>query len=215
MSETNFLWFLGAGIVTAIVHALLPNHWLPFLASARFHKWTSSQLFRFTLLVAVAHAAMTILLGVLVSLLGEGVNHFFHEHAAKIAGLVLLALGLIFLLSPKIYGHKHIHHHECEHCQNSSQVVTLAGLFMALALSPCEGLLPIFFASAVKFGWHSALTIAFVSSLLTVILLVAIVMMAHTGLNRLLLKIQEKHERFLASGLMLILGTLMLLGFGH
>lgn len=215
MSETNFLWFLGAGIVTAVAHAMLPNHWLPFVAAARFHHWSSSQVFYFTLMVALAHAMVTIGLGIVVGLLGEGVAHFFHDYATKIAGIVLLTLGAIFLFAPRLYGHRHIHHPECEHCRDGGQVVTLTGLFVVLALSPCEGLLPVFFAGAVKFGWINALIIALASSSLTVVLLVTIVLLAHKGWNRLLPQLQEKHERLLASGLMLFLGALMLFGFGH
>ncbi|MFN3422081.1 MAG: hypothetical protein ACK40X_10205 [Armatimonadota bacterium] len=215
MNESGFLWFLGAGIGTAVVHALLPNHWLPFVAAARFHRWSSSQVLYFTLLVALAHAIVTIGLGVVVGLLGEGVAHFFHDYSAKIAGIVLLTLGAIFLSAPRLYGHRHIHHPECEHCQGSGQVVTLTGLFVALALSPCEGLLPVFFAGAVKFGWTKALIIALASSSLTVVLLVTIVLLAHKGWNFFLPQLQEKHERLLASGLMLFLGALMLFGFGH
>lgn len=215
MSEANFLWFLGAGMVTAVLHALLPNHWLPIVAAARFHRWSSSQLFRFTLLIALAHALVTIGLGVIVGFLGEGVAHFFHEHATKITGIVLLALAATFLFAPRLYGHKHIHHPECEHCRNNSQVVTLTGLFVALTLSPCEGLLPIFFAAAVKFGWLQALTVAFASSLLTVVLLTLVVMVTHKGWSHLLPQLQEKHERLLASTLMMVLGILMLSGLGH
>jgi len=215
MSEANFLWFLGAGIATSVAHALLPNHWLPFVAAARFHKWSTLQLLRFTLLVAIAHAATTLGLGVIMGLLGEGVAHFFHEHATKIAGTILLALAAVFLFAPQIYGHRHIHHPECEHCRDGSQAVTLAGLFAALALSPCEGLLPVFFAAAVKFGWLNALTIALVSSSLTVVLMVTVVLLAHRGWSKLLPQLQERHERFIASGLMAALGTFMLLRLWH
>ncbi len=215
MKEANFLWFLSVGITTATVHALLPNHWLPFIAAARFHRWSSSQLFRFTLLVTLAHAVITVSLAVVIGLVGEGVSYFFHDHSVKIAGIALLILAATFLFAPQIYGHKHIHHHECEHCKDSSQVVTLAGLFVALALSPCEGLLPVFFATAVKFSWLNALIIAIVSSSLTVALILTIVLLANKGWSSLLPQLQEKHERFLAIGLMTVLGILMLLGMGH
>ncbi|MCX7643541.1 MAG: hypothetical protein N2116_07025 [Armatimonadetes bacterium] len=215
MNETNFLWFLGAGIATAVIHASLPNHWFPIVAAARLHRWSTSQLLRFTFLVAFAHAAVTIGLGVIVSLLGEGVAHFFRESAAKIASVVLLVLAATFLFAPQLYGHRHIHHPECEHSRDSSQIVTLAGLFAALTLSPCEGLLPVFFAAAVKFGWFKALTVILVSGSFTVILLVSVVMMVHKGWSRLVPQLQEKHERFVASILTAVLGILMLSGFGH
>jgi len=215
MTEANFLWFLSAGIVTAVLHASLPNHWFPFVAAARYHKWTTTQLFRFTLMVALAHAATTVGLSVLVGLLGEGVAHFLHENSVKVAGTALLVLALVFLFSPRLYGHRHIHHPECEHCQSGSQVVTLAGLFVALAFSPCEGLLPIFFAAAVKFGWLNALVIAVISSLLTVALIVTVVLLATRGWEKFLPKLGEQHERFFASALTAVLGILLLLGLWH
>jgi hypothetical protein len=215
MTEPNFLWFLSAGIVTAVLHASLPNHWLPFVAAARYHKWTNFQLFRFTLIVALAHAATTIGLSILVGLLGEGVAHFLHENSVKVAGVALLVLAAVFLLSPQLYGHKHIHHPECEHCRDGGQVVTLAGLFAALALSPCEGLLPIFFAAAIKFGWLNALVIATVSSLLTVASIVTVVMLANKGWEKFLPQLSERHERLLAAALMAILGISLLSGLWH
>lgn len=212
MNETNFWGFLLAGVVTATLHALLPNHWLPFLAAARFYRWTKGQLFRFALLVAFAHASVTVGLGVLMALLGKGIVHTFHEHATKIAGVTLLGLAAIFLFAPHLYGHRHIHYPECEHCRNAGQTVTVAGLFVALTLSPCEGLLPIFFAAAVQLGWATAFTIAIVSSLLTVVLLVVAVQLAFHGWERLLPQVSEHHERWFASGLLLLLAFLLLAG---
>ncbi|MFA0742540.1 MAG: hypothetical protein DFNUSKGM_002665 [Candidatus Fervidibacter sacchari] len=215
MTEANFLWFLSAGIVTAVLHASLPNHWFPFVAAARYHKWTTVQLFRFTLMVALAHAATTVGLSVLVGLLGEGVAHFLHENSVKVAGIALLVLALVFLFSPRLYGHRHIHHPECEHCREEGQVVTLAGLFVALAFSPCEGLLPIFFAAAVKFGWLKTLVIAAISSLLTVVLIVTVVLLANKGWEKFLPQLSERHERLLAAALMAILGISLLSRLWH
>ncbi len=213
--STGVAGFLSAGMVAAVFHALLPNHWFPFLAAARFHHWTRRQLLTFTLLVAIAHAAVTVGLGLLMALLGQGVAHFLHDHAPKAAGIVLVVLGALFVIFPHLYGHRHIHHPQCEHLSNAGQAITVAGLFLALALSPCEGLLPLFFAAAVQFGWGQAMVIAVVSSVLTVALLVGIVMTAHKGWERTLQRLSENHERWVASGLLLVLGTVMLFGGWH
>lgn len=215
MNGADFVWFLSLGVVTAAVHASLPNHWLPFVAAARHYKWTDAQLLRFTLLVGAAHATTTIGLAVLAGLLGEGTTHFLHENSMKVAGVVLLAVGLIFFLSPRLYGHRHIHHPECEHCRDGSQIVTLVGLFVALALSPCEGLLPIFFAAAVKIGWLKALSVALTSGILTVILMMSFALLAKRGWERFLPRLSEHHERFFISALMVILGIALLSGIWH
>lgn len=215
MTEGNFWVILLAGALTSVIHASLPNHWLPFVAAARFHKWTIAQLLRFTLLVAIAHAAITLALAVLMGLIGEGLVHFFHENAAKIAGTALLVLAGLFFFAPSLYGHTHIHHPECQHCHNSSEVVTLVGLFLSLALSPCEGLLPIFFAAAVKFGWLKALVVAILSSLLMVLLIVTIVWASYKGWEKFLPKMRERNERLLASALTGTVGILLLSGVWH
>jgi hypothetical protein len=103
LSSPQTLWgFFGAGIMAAVAHALLPSHWLPFLAAARAQGWSRRQLFGFTLLVAIAHALVTVSLGFIVAVLGTGVTHFFHEHAPKIAGLILIGLGVLFLAFPRL-----------------------------------------------------------------------------------------------------------------
>lgn len=202
-------------MVAAVFHALLPNHWLPFLAAARFHHWTRQRLLTFTLLVAVAHAVVTVSLGLLMALLGQGVTHFLHDYAPKAAGIALIVLGSLFLAFPYLYGHRHIHHPECEHPFHAGQVVTVAGLFLALALSPCESLLPLFFAAAVQFGWGQAMLIALVSSALTVALLVSIVVTAQKGWERTLQRLSERHERWVTSSLLLMLGAVMFFGGWH
>jgi putative Mn2+ efflux pump MntP len=213
-SPQTLLGFFGAGILAAVAHALLPSHWLPFLAAARAHGWSRQRLLGFTLLVASTHALVTVSLGFIVAVLGTGVTHFFHEHAPKIAGLILVALGGSFLAFPRLFGHRHIHHPECEHAHHG-QAITLGGLFLTLALSPCEGLLPVFFATSVKFGWTAALVLAAITSLITVTLLVGIVMGAERGWEQTLGKLEERHERWLVSGLLILLGILMLAGKWH
>lgn len=215
MTETGFIWFLLAGIATAVVHSLLPNHWFPIVAAGRYHKWTSAQLFRWALLVASAHAATTLGLGVVVVFLGESITHFLHENSTKVAGIVLMILATIFFLSPRLYGHKHIHHPECEHCQGNSQVVTLTGLFLALSLSPCEGLLPFLFAAATKLGWIDASLIALVNSLLTISLLVTVSLLAYKGWERFLPRLKESHERLLISGLLAAIGVTLVFRISH
>ncbi|GBC98245.1 hypothetical protein HRbin17_00745 [bacterium HR17] len=211
----TFGGFVAAGIAAAVVHALLPNHWLPFLAAARVHGWNRRQLLGFTALVAVAHAFVTLLLGIVMSLVGHGIVHFFHEHAPKVAGTVLMALGVLFLAFPQLYGHRHIHHPGCGHSHLPEHAVTLSGLFVTMALSPCEGLLPIFFAAAVKLGIAAALALAVFTSLVTVMLLISIVMGAQWGWERMFRHLSERHERWLSSGLLLLLGAFMLLGRWH
>ncbi len=215
MNELNFWGFLSVSIITATVHALLPNHWFPFVAAARAYGWQMKQLLRFTALVGLAHAAVMVGLGALVGLLGEGVTHFFHDQAPKVVGIVLLGLAGLFLFAPRFYGHKHIHHPECEHACDKGEAVTLVGLFIALTFSPCEGLLPIFFAAAARLGWAKALGIIALSSLFTVTFVVGLVLLSYKGWSLGFTRLKESHERYLVSGLLAALSVFLLMGQGH
>ncbi len=215
MNDPSFWGFLGIGIGTAVLHALLPNHWLPFVAAARAYRWRKSELLRFTAGAAVAHALMLVALAGVVGLVGEGVAHFLHEQATRLIGTIFVGLAVLIFFAPNLYRHRHIHHPECEHCHDAGQTLTKAGLFAALVFSPCEGLLLIFFAAAVRLGWLHAIVVAAFSSFLAAMLMVLLVLLGYRGWERSLARLHEAHERYFVSGVLLVLGLLLLFGHLH
>ena len=90
---------LTGSLLLSLLHAVIPNHWLPVLAIGRKENWTINEVSRVTFLSGLAHALSTIIIGVIIGLLGlkltETVQHFSHI----IAPLVLIVLGLFFYLS--------------------------------------------------------------------------------------------------------------------
>lgn len=55
--------FIGS-LILSILHALIPNHWLPLIAVGRTENWTQNQ----TLLTTIITGAVLIGLGVLALL---------------------------------------------------------------------------------------------------------------------------------------------------
>ncbi len=51
-------------ILLGIIHALIPNHWLPVVAIARSEKWEKSELMFVAAITASAHVLGTVILGV-------------------------------------------------------------------------------------------------------------------------------------------------------
>ncbi|PIW13307.1 MAG: hypothetical protein COW34_10255, partial [Armatimonadetes bacterium CG17_big_fil_post_rev_8_21_14_2_50_66_6] len=72
--------------------------------------------------------------------------------------------------------------------------------------SPCEGMVPFFFASA-RFGWFGLLLLAAVTAALTVLGIVALVSLTQAGLERVRLPFGERGERVLTGVVLAALGA--------
>ncbi|NIT61463.1 MAG: hypothetical protein GWN00_36245, partial [Aliifodinibius sp.] len=50
-------------LLLSLLHAVIPNHWLPVIAIGRKENWTIEEVKKVTLISAIAHALSTILIG--------------------------------------------------------------------------------------------------------------------------------------------------------
>jgi nickel/cobalt exporter len=155
--------FIGS-VLLSLLHAVLPNHWLPLLAIGRKEKWTTQEVTSVALLCGLAHAASTILIGILLGFLGYKLSADFRGFAFIIAPSILILLGLYF-----IYQH-HRHHHFHMHEQVDPalpKAKVIATLTAAMFFSPCleiEG----YFLVAGTTGTWPILVIAFIYLILSV-----------------------------------------------
>src|SRR3954471_19218199 len=99
------LQLLAGSILLSLLHALLPNHWLPLLAIGRKEQWTAKELSWITFLCGAAHAFSTILIGAILGFLGYKLTADLSSFTKVIAPVILILLGIYF-----IYQH-HVHHH--------------------------------------------------------------------------------------------------------
>jgi len=82
-------------------------------------------------------------------------------------------------------------------------------LFSLLTFSPCEGMVPFFFASA-RFGWAGLLVLAAVTGALTVLGMLLLVGLTQAGLERVRWPLSERGEKGLTGGVLLALGAAVL-----
>jgi len=102
---------LTATIILSIIHALIPNHWLPLVAVAKAEKWEVKELMLVGFASALAHVLGTIALGIVLGMVGLGLIYFslnipHHHHSPKDdvktykkskLRWVLIFIGLMFL----------------------------------------------------------------------------------------------------------------------
>ena len=96
-------------VLLSLLHAVIPNHWLPVLAIGKKENWTLREVTEVTFLSGLAHALSTIVIGIIIGYIGlqlaENVRYFTHV----VAPVILVILGLFFIYQH--HRHKHFHLH--------------------------------------------------------------------------------------------------------
>ena len=168
-------------LIISLLHAVIPNHWLPAIAIGRKEGWTLQEITYVTLISALAHGTSTILLGLILSYLGaelaDTVNHFTHI----IAPSILVIMGLFFIYRH----HKHKHFHLSEEIkQKKSKTKIITALVIAMFFSPCMEI-EAFFLLAGAQAKLFVCSIAGMYLLITATGMVLLVQYAYKGLLKL------------------------------
>ncbi|HVX56533.1 MAG TPA: hypothetical protein VHA37_02270 [Candidatus Saccharimonadales bacterium] len=117
MNQPLLLSILAAGFTVAFFHTAIPTHWLPFALTGRAQGWSRSKTLTITGLAALGHTAFTTVLGVIVAFLGMAVDYWTGQVFPWIAGGLLFAVGVFFLIRQAAgHGHAHfLHRHDHPH----------------------------------------------------------------------------------------------------
>ena len=201
---------LLGSLALSIIHALIPNHWMPLIAIGKTENWSRRETLRATLITGVAHTLSIILIGIVVGLFGYKLAATYVEAAKIIAPLVLLVLGIIYLLAELDSSRKQHHHHHVETANlatKRSQFQILAVLGTGMFFSPCIEIEAYFF-SAGTIGWRGILVVSVVYLVVTVLGMVLLVDLGMKGVNALEEKLHffEHHEQGLTGTVLILLG---------
>jgi len=215
-NDGSAMGLLALAFSNALLHALIPSHWLSFAVIGRANRWPLRTTLGVTALAGGGHVLFTAVLGVLVALLGkELARHIspFVEHAGAAAALILL--GIYFLVRGLQHkGCQHPgHHHEGDMPADFEKVAApghVAALVMGMTLSPCLDLLSIYMAAAL-FPWPVIGAVSIVLAVTTLSCMLALVWLTILGLQRIRFDWLERNEGFVVAGVLLTLGVYTLL----
>jgi nickel/cobalt transporter (NicO) family protein len=191
---------LVGSILISLLHALIPNHWLPVLAIGRKEGWTLAETSRVTLVAGIAHVASTVIIGVLLGMIGgeltEHIDHFAHI----IGPAILVLMGMYFV--GQHYRHHHFHLAK-EPIRKKTKSAIVISLTIAMFLSPCmeiEG----YFLLAGSEGWYLLALIAGLYSVITIAGMLIWIRIVYKGILKLNWHRWE-HNAGIITGLVLIL----------
>ena len=208
MSNPTSLGILLLSTATiAIVHALAPDHWVPFVSIGRAQKWSTAKLLWVTFLSGLGHVGSSIVIGLIGLVLGFSLTHLesMESQRAEVAGLLLIGFGIAYT----IWGLKqvgHHHHHEFE----SKHSVALWTLFAIFVLGPCEPLIPLMFVAAA----HSQLAVVSVTMLfgvITLLMMIGQAWLVYVGVGLARFKKMEHYSHAIAGAVIAITGGMVML----
>lgn len=172
---------ITGSLIISLLHAVIPNHWLPVIAIGRKENWTLTQVMQVTLICALAHGLSTILLGVILGLLGAKLDENVTAFTDVIAPIILILLGLVFIY--RHHKHRHFHIEEGTKGKKSKKAI-ITTLVIAMFFSPCLEIEAYFLLAGTYATWLIWF-IAFLYLFITTIGMILLVRYAYKGLLKL------------------------------
>ena len=172
--------FIGS-LLLSLLHAVIPNHWLPVLAIGKKDNWTLQEVTRVTFISGLAHALSTIVIGIFLGLLGLQLANKIEYFTHFIAPAVLILLGVFFIYQH--HRHKPFHLHKTPEPTLPKNKIILA-LVVAMFLSPCMEI-EAYFLLAGAYGWWAVISIAALYLTISVSGMVLLVRLAYKGILKL------------------------------
>ena len=184
----------------SLLHAVIPNHWLPVLAIGKKEGWSLAETSRITFLAGMAHVISTVIIGLLLGLIGGELTDHIEDFTRIIAPCILILIGLYFVRQH--YTHHHFHLQQKQIEKKSKKSIILA-LVIAMFLSPCMEIEAYFLLAGSK-GWYLLFAIAVMYSVITIAGMLIWIRIVYKGLLKLNWH-QWEHNAGIITGLVLII----------
>jgi nickel/cobalt exporter len=201
--------FIGS-LILSLVHALIPNHWLPLIAIGKTEKWTQKQTLLATVITGAAHTISTIFIGIVVGFVGYRLAANYAAVSETIAPAILVGLGVIYIIMD--FRH-HDHHHEINtpvrglDQSKSRWAALLTSLSIAMFLTPCIEIEAYYF-QAGTIGWIGILIVSAVYLITTVVVMLILVYWGMRGVRTFKSHFLEYHEKRITGLVLIGLGLL-------
>ena len=188
---------LIGSFLISLLHAIIPNHWLPVLAIGRKEGWSLAETTRITFISGLAHVLSTVVIGLLLALIGNQLAGYIEDFSRIIGSAILIR---------QHYTHHHFHVNE-KQLNTKSKKGLLISLVIAMFLSPCMEI-EAYFLVAGNNGWHQFIIIALLYSTISISGMLIWVRVAYKGMLRLNWHKLEHNAGIITGGILIATGIL-------
>jgi len=189
---------ITGSLMLSVLHALIPNHWLPILAIGRKEQWSIATVTQVTLLSGLAHVASTVVIGLLLAFLGSRLAGALEGFSVYAAPALLIGLGIFYIYQHARHHHFHLHGHP----EQASHEKIILSLATAMFFSPCFEIEPYFLLAGAE-SFLFALLIGVLYSVVTITGMIIWVRLTYMSLLKLNWHALE-HNAGIITGIILI-----------
>ncbi len=92
---TGLFQIITGAFLLSIVHASIPNHWIPLVALSKSENWSNRLTLNVTAIAGFSHTLSTIITGIIVGFLEYSLSGSYSMIVSIIAPSTLIILGII------------------------------------------------------------------------------------------------------------------------
>jgi sulfite exporter TauE/SafE len=219
-----------SAIGISLLHTLFgPDHYIPFIALSKSRNWNWRKTIRWTILCGLGHVGSSVLLGLCGASLGWNLERIFKIENIRggLAGWAFIVFGLGYMIwgilnSLKNKSHKHFetdaegnmvvfeHQHGSINKPIQKHSVTPWVMFIIFLLGPCEPMIPLLFAPALKHSFSGMAILILTYTFFTITTMIIMVSIGLKGIAFNNTKTLEKNMHTIAGLTILICGVGMI-----
>lgn len=210
----NSLWvLLTSTAFIAFIHALAPDHWMPFVAIGKAQGWSKIRLLWVTFISGLGHVGISIVFSVIGILLGFSLSRLknIEGHRGEIAIWLLIGFGIAYMVWGIKKAREH-HHHDIDQEQLKKKTVAVWTLFAIFILGPCEPLIPLVFLG-YNYGYAGVIGVCAIFSFITIFMMLAQSLLVFMGIQWVKSDIAERYSHAFA-GLVIALTGVFVMALG-
>lgn len=208
----NSIWILLVSTLSvAFLHALAPDHWMPFAAIARAQRWSKTKLLLITFISGIGHVGISIVFSIIGILLGFSLSKLkgIEGQRGEVALWLLIGFGIAYM----IWGIKKAKEKKREVIDEEkvkAKTVAVWTCFAVIVLGPCEPLVPLAFLG-YNYGWSGVITVSVIFSIVTIIMMLAQSLLAFMGIQLIKSNMLERYSHAFAGLVIALTGVFVML----
>lgn len=196
---------IAGTVLLAIVHALIPNHWLPLVAVARAEHWKQKDVTSITFVAALAHVLGTVALGIILGSIGKELQEKYGSAINVAAAILLIVFGLIYY-TVNLPHHHHSEKKDVAEYKRSKRRWILIFIFM-MFLSPCLEVESLFLSAGV-YGMRVVILLSVIYAIVSISGILLLVTLGNKGVNLLPAEFIEHNEKRISGAVLILVGML-------
>lgn len=210
----NSIWLLLVSTASiAFLHALAPDHWMPFAAIGKAQNWSKPKLLWITFISGLGHVGISIVFSIIGIILGFSLSKLkaIEGHRGEIALWLLIGFGIAYM----IWGIKKARekkHKSIDEEKLKAKTVAVWTMFAVIILGPCEPLIPLVFLG-YNYGYAGIIAVSVVFSIITIIMMLVQSVLAFMGIQWLKNDLADRYSHAFA-GLVIALTGVFVMALG-